>query len=140
MELKKNMSGVVNKVSNLSSVVMARVLISEVSQKHGQSFKTIILSGYSTRVFSVCLHLLSWTIINRRNQNTIRWPSMRNILDGDSDPISLKIRIWNRNFLNLWYHYLLSIFNIQNSQKLLENKMLDTKSWKNTCFEIWNSL
>ena len=134
------MSGVVNKVSNLSSVVMVRVLISEVSQKHGQSFKTIILSGYGTRVFSVCLHLLSWAIINRRNQNTIRWPSMRNILDGDSDAISLKIRIWNQNFLNLWYHYLLSIFNIQNSQKLLENKMLDTKSWKNTCFEIWNSL
>ena len=134
------MSGVVNKVSNLSSVVMVRVLISEVSQKHGQSFKTIILSGYGTRVFSVCLHLLSRAIINRRNQNTIRWPSMRNILDGDSDAISLKIRIWNQNFLNLWYHYLLSIFNIQNSQKLLENKMLDTKSWKNTCFEIWNSL
>ena len=72
MKLKKNMSGVVNKVSNLSSVVMVRVLISEVSQKHGQSFKTIILSGYGTRVFSVCLHLLSRAIINRRNQNTIR--------------------------------------------------------------------
>ena len=72
MKPKKNMSGVVNKVSSLSSVAMSRVLISEVSQKHGQSFKAIILSGYSTRVFSVCLHLcLGFFLWSSREENKI---------------------------------------------------------------------